>query len=125
MAMIRNIFVALLLFFTINSSAMTQTDTARIRHTVVFKLKHPKGSAEEQDFFTALMKLSAIPGVEKFECMKQVSRKNNFEYGLSMEFANQQAYDKYNNNPEHVAFVQKIWLTEVENFMELDFIVPK
>jgi len=24
-----------------------------------------------------------------------------------MEFANQQAYDQYNDNPEHVAFVQK------------------
>jgi hypothetical protein len=123
--MIRNIFVALLLFFTINSSAMTQTDTTRIRHTVVFKLKHPKGSAEEQDFFKALMKLSAIQGVEKFECMKQISRKNSFDYGLSMEFASQQAYDYYSNNPDHVAFVQNIWLSEVENFMELDFIVPK
>jgi hypothetical protein len=123
--MIRNIFAALLLICTINSSAMTQKDTSRIRHTVVFTLKHPKGSAEEQDFFKALMKLAAIPGVENFECMKQISRKNDFEYGLSMEFANQQAYDKYNNNPEHVAFVQKRWLSEVENFMELDFIVPK
>ncbi len=123
--MIRNIFAALLLFIAINSSAMTQTDTARIRHTVVFKLKHPKGSAEEQDFFKALMKLSAIPGVEKFEFMKQISRKNSFDYGLSMEFANRQAYDNYNNNPDHIAFVQNRWLSEVENFMELDFIVPK
>jgi hypothetical protein len=104
---------------------MTQNDTTRIRHTVVFKLKHPKGSAEDQDFFKALMKLAAIPGVEKFECMKQVSRKNNFDYGLSMEFASQQAYDRYSNNPYHVAFVKNRWLSEVENFMELDFIVPE
>jgi hypothetical protein len=123
--MIRNIFVGLLLFFTINSSAMTQTDTARIRHTVVFKLKHPMGSAEEQDFLEALMKLSAIPGVEKFEFLKQISHKNSFDYGLSMEFASQQAYDNYSNNPDHVAFVQNRWLSEVSTFMELDFIVPK
>jgi hypothetical protein len=123
--MIRNLFVTLLLFFTINLLAMTQTDNVRIRHTVVFKLKQPKGSAEEKDFFKALMKLAAIPGVEKFECMKQISRKNNYDYGLSMEFANQQAYDQYNNNPEHVAFVQDRWLKEVENFLEIDFEISK
>ncbi len=100
---------------------MTQTDNARIRHTVVFKLKHPKGSAEEQDFFKALMKLAAIPGVEKFECMKQISKKNKFEFGVSMEFANQHAYDQYNTHPDHVAFVQNRWIKEVDDFLEIDF----
>lgn len=51
-------------------SAMAQSDTARIRHTVIFKLKCAKGSAEEQDFFNAAKKLANIPGVEKFECLK-------------------------------------------------------
>ena len=104
---------------------MSHTDNTRIRHAVVFKLKHPKRSFEEQDFFKALMKLAAIPGVEKFECMKQISRKNNYDYGLSMEFANQQAYDQYNNNPEHIDFVRNRWLNEVENFLEIDFEVTK
>ena len=123
--MIRNLFVTLLFSLAISSSVMSQADNVRIRHTVAFKLKHPKGSAEEQDFFKALMKLAVIPGVEKFECMKQISRKNDYDYGLSMEFANQQAYDQYNDNPEHVAFVQKRWLKEVENFLEIDFEVSK
>ena len=68
---------------------MEPSNTARIQHTVIFKLKYAKGSDEEQDFFNAAKKLANIPGVEKFECLKQISRKNKFEYGLSMEFANQ------------------------------------
>ncbi len=46
---------------------MAQSNSSRIRHSVIFKLKHPKGSAEERDFFNAAKKLAAIPGVEKFE----------------------------------------------------------
>jgi hypothetical protein len=33
-----------------------------IRHTVVFKLKHPKDSPEEKVFLDAIKKLSSIPG---------------------------------------------------------------
>ena len=91
---------------------------------VVFKLKHPKGSEEEKEFLIAIKKLAAIPGVEKLECMKQVSKKNKFDYGLSMEFANQQAYDQYNSHPDHVAFVQNRWVKEVEDFLEIDFELP-
>jgi len=101
---------------------MTQSNPTRIRHTVVFKLKHANGSTGEQAFLNAAKKLSAIAGVEKFECLKQVGKKNNFEFGLSMEFADQDAYDHYNNHPEHLAFVQRIWLNEVEDFMEIDYV---
>jgi hypothetical protein len=65
--------------------------------------------------------LWSIPGVEKFELMKQIGKKNEFEFGLSMEFANQQAYDQYNNHPDHIAFVQNRWIMEVEEFLEIDF----
>jgi hypothetical protein len=92
-----------------------------IRHTVVFKLKHISGSAQEKAFLEAAKKLAAIPGVEKFECLKQVSKKNKFAFGLSMEFADQLAYDRYNNHPDHAAFVQDRWLKEVEDFMEIDY----
>jgi hypothetical protein len=84
-------------------------------------LNHPKGSAEEKDFLIAIKKLADIPGVEKFECMKQVSKKNKYEFGVSMEFANQEAYDKYNTHPDHVAFVQNRWLKEVDDFLEIDY----
>jgi hypothetical protein len=100
---------------------MAQFQATRIRHTVVFKLKHPKGSAEEQSFLAAAKKLAVIPGVEKFETLKQVSRKNNFEFGLSMEFANQEVYEHYSHHPDHVSFVKERWLQEVEDFLEIDY----
>src|SRR5215204_7794383 len=100
---------------------MTQSNSSRIRHNVILKLKHPKGSSKEREFFEAAKKLAAIPGVEKFECLKQVSKKNKFEFGISMEFASQQLYDQYSNHTADVAFVQQRWLKEVEDFLEIDF----
>src|SRR3954470_24374652 len=100
---------------------MAQSSTTRIHHSVFLKLKHPKGSSLEQAFLAAAKKLATIPGVEKFECLKQISKKNKFEYGLSMEFVNQQLYDQYNKHPDHVAFVQLRWLKEVEDFLEIDY----
>ena len=92
-----------------------------IRHTVVFKLKHPVGSEEEQNFLNEARKLVAIPGVEKFECLKQISPKNPYNFGLSMEFASQDLYDQYNNHPDHVQFVQQLWVTNVAEFLEIDY----
>jgi heme-degrading monooxygenase HmoA len=92
-----------------------------VRHTVVFKLKYQKDSIEEIEFMKAIRKLSAIPGVKKFECLRQVSKKNNFDYGLSMEFDSRKAYDDYSNHPSHNAFVQKYWVTYVADFLEIDF----
>jgi len=103
---------------------MTQSNSSRTYHSVFFKLKHPKGSQFEQEFLAAAKKLAAIPGVEKFECLKQISKKNKFEFGLCMEFA-QQLYDTYNNHPDHVAFIQNRWLKEVEDFLEIDYEVLK
>ena len=104
---------------------MTQSNSPRTHHSVFFKLKHSKGSQLEQEFLAAAKKLAAIPGVEKFECLKQISKKNKFELGLSMEFANQQLYDTYNNHPDHVAFIQNHWLKEVEGFLEIDYEIIK
>ncbi len=92
-----------------------------IRHTVVFRLKHPAGSSEERDFLAAAQHLDAIPGVERFECLRQVSPKNPFTFGLSMEFADEEAYRLYNEHPDHVKFVQQRWLAEVAEFMEIDY----
>ena len=93
----------------------------RIRHTVSFTLAHRAGSAEERDFLDAARRLGAIPGVEAFEVLSEVSPKNDFRYGISMEFANQAAYDGYNMHPDHVRFVQERWLKEVADFLEIDY----
>jgi len=92
-----------------------------IRHTVAFRLKHAAGSPEERDFLEAGRQLAAIPGVEKFEALRQVSAKNPYTFGLSMAFADQAAYDHYNQHPLHVAFVQERWIPEVAEFLETDY----
>jgi hypothetical protein len=93
-----------------------------IRHTVAFKLKHETGSEAERDLLAKGAELAAIPGVTKFEITRQVSVKNPYSFGISMEFADQAAYDGYNVHPEHVAFVRDRWMAEVEAFLEADFV---
>jgi hypothetical protein len=93
----------------------------RIRHTVVFALVHPEGSAGERDFLGAAEGLAAIPGVEMFELLCEVSPKNGYRFGISMEFADRAAYERYNEHPDHVRFVQERWLSEVSEFLEVDY----
>ncbi len=93
-----------------------------IRHTVVFRLKHAAGSANESAFLSAAKILAGIPGVQKFEKLRQVSPKNDYTFGFSMEFADQAAYDGYNIHPDHVAFVRDRWVPEVDAFMEIDYV---
>lgn len=92
-----------------------------IRHTVAFRLKHSPGSAAEQNFLQAACKLAHIAGVQKFECLYQTSLKNNFTFGLSMEFTDAATYAFYSDHPDHIAFVQERWIPEVAEFMELDY----
>jgi hypothetical protein len=92
-----------------------------IRHTVAFRLKHQAGSRAEEDFLAAADILAAIPGVERFEKLRQVSPKNGFAFGFSMEFSDQAAYDAYNAHPQHVRFVQERWIPEVADFLEIDY----
>ncbi len=93
-----------------------------IRHTVIFVLKHAHGSLQEKAFLRDAKVLKEIPGVEKFEQLRQVSKKNDYQFGFSMEFKDQAAYDAYNVHPKHVAFVQDRWEREVERFLEIDYV---
>ena len=92
-----------------------------IRHTVSFRLKHPEGSDAETEFLKAAEGLGSIPGVEAFEVVREVSPKNDFRFGISMEFADLGAYERYNEHPDHVRFVQERWLAEVDDFLEIDY----
>ena len=93
-----------------------------IRHTVVFTLRHAQGSAEEKKFLEDALVLTRIPGVQNVERLKQVSKKNDYKFGFSMEFADQAAYDTYDTHPDHVAFVRDRWKKEVTDFLEIDYI---
>jgi hypothetical protein len=91
-------------------------------HSVFFKLKHDKGSDAERSFYDAAMQLADIPGIQKFEWLNEISPKNGFDYGLSMVFVNQTAYDTYTAHPDHVRFVQDVWTPNVADFMEVDYV---
>lgn len=92
-----------------------------IRHSVILKLKSGMSPEDKQAFFDAIDKLAFIPDVQKFEVLKQISSKNKFEYGISMEFDTLKQYDSYSNHPEHATFVQHFWLKNVEDFLEIDY----
>ena len=68
------------------------------------------------------MALARLPMVKNFQCFRQVSKKNEFDYGFSMEFDFQEDYDSYNSHPEHVAFLEGRWTPEVEDFLEIDYV---
>ena len=93
-----------------------------IKHTVFFRLKHASNSDEEKLFFKKANDLANISGVKNFSCLRQISNKNHFTFGLYMEFDDQSRYDYYNDHPDHVDFVENVWLNEVNDFMEIDYV---
>jgi heme-degrading monooxygenase HmoA len=100
---------------------MARLNGTRIRHTVAFDLRHAPGSQEEAAFLAAAKGLAAISGVEEFEVLREVSPKNGYRFGISMEFADEAAYAAYNTHPDHVQFVEQRWLAEVSDFLEIDY----
>ncbi|WP_138754639.1 Dabb family protein [Paenibacillus sinopodophylli] len=93
-----------------------------ILHSVIFTLKHEQGSEAEIQFLADGERiLTSIPTVTNFQVYKQVSAKNDYRHGFSMEFANQVDYDAYNEHPLHVQFVNERWVVEVEKFLEIDY----
>jgi len=99
---------------------MTTLRGSRIRHLVVFTLRHEEASPEAEAFLAALRSLSAIDGVADFEVVRQIGLKNNYQFAVTMDFASRAAYDAYNGHPDHVAFVSDRWNAEVTDFMEID-----
>lgn len=93
-----------------------------ILHSVIFSLKHERGSEAERQFLEDGQRiLTSIPVVSNFHVYKQVSAKNTYDHGFAMEFASQADYDAYNVHPLHEQFVNERWVTEVEKFLEIDY----
>jgi hypothetical protein len=87
----------------------------------IFSLPYASDAPEAKRFLEdGLSILSAIPTVEAFEVVHQISPKNKYQYGFSMEFANLAAYNDYNVHPAHVDFVEQRWKKEVTKFQEID-----
>lgn len=112
----------LIALFALTNCDIPETKDNMITHTVYFKLIHEKGSDEEKLFIRQALDLGAIPTVHNLRCVQEVSPKNNFDFGLIMQFEDQEAYDTYNNHPDHVSFVENVWQKEVAEFMEIDYV---
>ena len=96
-----------------------------IQHMVIFNLPYPEGSKNAIKFLNDGNRiLTAIPVVRDFQVFLQVSPKNDYQYGFSMVFTNQEDYTTYNLHPDHVAFVEERWKKEVTEFLEIDFKSP-
>lgn len=94
-----------------------------IKHMVLFCLKHSIDSTEAAHFLeNGRTILSSIPTVHRFSVFRQVSPKNDYDYGFSMDFADEAAYKLYNEHPLHIDFVRNYWLPEVTRFLEIDFL---
>ncbi|MBR2563630.1 MAG: Dabb family protein [Bacillus sp. (in: Bacteria)] len=93
----------------------------RITHMVTFTLYAGKDNADAETFLQESKEaLATIPGVENFQVLRQVSIKNEFDYCFSMEFADQAAYDAYNDHAVHRQYVAERWEKEVSRFQEID-----
>lgn len=93
-----------------------------IQHMVIFNLKHEAGSEAAERFLRDGERLlSSIPVVNQFSVFKQVSPKNDYDYGFSMIFNSQADYEAYNGHPVHADFVDNRWVPEVSRFLEIDF----
>ncbi|MGF9696370.1 Dabb family protein [Paenibacillus sp. MABNR03] len=94
-----------------------------ITHMVTFTLYDGKDTPGAEAFLKeSANTLALIPGVENFQVLRQVSSKNEFDYSFSMVFANQAAYDAYNDHPVHRKYVEERWEKEVSRFQEIDLI---
>ncbi len=100
-----------------------KSESGKIEHTVMFNLKHELDAPETTKFLQDAQRiLTAIPVVENFQVLRQVSPKNDFSFFFTMRFADYAAYQAYNNHPDHVKFVKERWDTEVTKFLEADFV---
>jgi hypothetical protein len=56
----------------------------------------------------------------KFECWRQVSAKNKFDFGLSIAFESQAKYDAFDVHRRHAALDEGRWKPKVAEFLEID-----
>lgn len=92
-----------------------------IYHSVFLQFK-PDLQQEQRDlFFSEAKKLAQIPGVKNLTCLQEISPKNSFEFGLIMQFETDKIYQAYTNHPDHIRFVENIWIPSVASFQEIDY----
>src|SRR4051794_17901095 len=98
-------------------------DAERVKHTVVYRVLHPQESEEESRFLEAAAGLAPIPGAGRFELLPAASSTNSYGSGISMEFADRAAFERYNARAELEPFVRERWLAAVDACLEIDYAV--
>jgi len=93
--------------------------THPIQHTVAFRLHE---NVDPRDFLNEARRLAQLPTVQDFEVLTQVGKKAPFDYALSMWFSSEEDYTNYNEHPDHVDFVKNVWIPNVAEFLELDYL---
>ena len=94
--------------------------TQPIQHTVTFRLNE---GVDQDWFLTRARDLAEIPGVLEFEVLAQVGKKAaQFHLALSMWFSSEEDYASYNAHSDHVDFVENVWMPNVAEFLELDYL---
>ncbi len=91
-----------------------------MQHSVIFKMHENIDAQRIHQFFTAAEKLTTIQGVMNFKHWRQVSHKNPFKFGLSMEFLSDEDFRNYNDHPLHAEFIAEQWIPCVSDFLEID-----
>jgi len=95
---------------------------ATVRHMVVFNLKYPKDSEEAKQFLADSREiLGSIPYASEYMQCYEISPKNTYDYGFSFDFPSPEDYERYNQDPRHVQYVNERWNNEVTQFLEIDF----
>lgn len=92
-----------------------------IYHSVFLQFKSDLSQEQRDTFFVEAKKLAQIPGVQNLQCLQETSPKNRFEYGLIMQFESDAVYQAYTQHPDHVRFVEQVWIPAVASFQEIDY----
>jgi hypothetical protein len=95
---------------------------AAIRHMVVFNLKCGKDAPEAKAFIAEARRVfGALPIPKNVIQCAQINPMCGFDFGFSFDFMKPEDYERYNNHPDHIKFVEEWWKTQVADFMEIDF----
>ncbi|MFF3514367.1 Dabb family protein [Streptomyces sp. NPDC002573] len=96
-------------------------DQPRIHHMVVFSLRHEAGSEPAETFMRdAERQLTKIPTVKEFRAFR-LRPNNPLDYGISMVFDNDDAYQEYAAHPLHEDFELHRWQQEATHALVIDY----
>ena len=91
-------------------------------HTVFFEFKEEITPREVHSFKEESLHLADIPDVQHLRWLEETSSKNDYRYGLRMQFSDRPAYQRYLEHPTHVRFVETAWNPQVKAFIEIDYV---